>query len=78
MPQLAAAIQMVGLEEKPMRASWSKLTNHVMPEKAKSGGTVEAHGRASSTKAQPSRTGADASPRSTRVSGARSPFERVN
>jgi hypothetical protein len=36
--------QMVGLEEKPIHASWSKLTNHVMPEKAKSGGTVECDG----------------------------------
>jgi hypothetical protein len=48
MPKLGAAIQRVGLQEKPMRANWSKLKAHVIPDKAKSGGTVEAQGRASS------------------------------
>jgi hypothetical protein len=48
MPKLGAAIQKTGLHEKPMRANWSKLKAHVIPDKAISGGTVEAQGRASS------------------------------
>ena len=48
MPKLGAAIQKAGLHEKPMRANWSKLKAHVIPDKAISGGMVEAQGRASS------------------------------
>jgi hypothetical protein len=48
MPKLGAAIQKTGLQEKPMRANWSKLKAHAIPDKAISGGTVEAQGRASS------------------------------
>jgi hypothetical protein len=51
MPKLGAAIQKTGLQEKPMRANWSKLKAHVIPDKATSGGMVEAQGRASSATA---------------------------
>ena len=47
MPKLGAAIQKAGLQEKPMRANWSKLNAHVIPDKAISGGMVEAQGVAS-------------------------------